>query len=143
MRNKYIAIRPRRRRRLSAGINLTPMLDVVFNLLFFFVMSTEIKSGVAQLSVRLPQASSASKVQAAAVPTLILDQAGRIFYENRPVGDSELELVLRSVAQNGGREVRLRGDERVDLGKAVKIMDLCRKTGLGMSLMTQAKPPEK
>lgn len=139
---KYIAIRPRRRRRLSAGINLTPMLDVVFNLLFFFVMSTEIKSGVGQLSMRLPQASSSSKAPAVTIPTLILDQTGQIYYESRPVADSELELVLRNVAQKGGREVRLRGDERVDLGKAVKIMDLCRKTGLGLSLMTQAAKPK-
>lgn len=140
MRWKYIAIRPRRRRRLSAGINLTPMLDIVFNLLFFFVMSTEIKSGMGQLSMRLPQASSAARAQPAPIPTLTLDQAGQIFYESRPVADSELELVLRSVAQKGGREVRLRGDERADLGKAVKVMDLCRKTGLSLSLITQAKP---
>ncbi|MEN6624869.1 MAG: biopolymer transporter ExbD [Candidatus Sumerlaeia bacterium] len=133
-----IPTRPRRRRKLTPGINLTPMLDIVFNLLFFFVMTTEIRQGATQLQVRLPEASSASKVAPVPVPTLTLDAQGRIFYESQPVGDAELELVLRGVAQKGGHEVRLRGDETVDLGRAVKVMDLCRKTGLNMSLMTQA-----
>lgn len=121
------------------------MLDIVFNLLFFFVMTTEIRQGVTQLQVRLPEASSASKIQPAPIPTLVLNAQGQITYDGRPVADAELELVLRGVAQSGGHEVRLRGDERVDLGRAVKVMDICRKTGLGLSILTQApggRPPE-
>ncbi len=132
--------RKSRRRHLEPGISLTPMLDMIFNLLFFFVLTTEIRQGLGQLQVKLPEASAAARATATAtIPTLILDRQGQLFYDNRPVADSELELILRGVAREGGHEVRLRGDERVDLGRAVTVMDICRRTGLNLNLMTQAK----
>ena len=123
---------PRRRRRLEAGITLTPMLDVIFNLIFFFVLTTTIRQEMTQLPVRLPEAASSQAAAATATPTLVLDAEGRLYFDDRYVADSELELLLRDLAAGGGTEIRLRGDKEAQWERVVRVMDICRKVGMGL-----------
>lgn len=121
----------RRRRRLQPGINLVPMLDMVFNLLFFFLLATDFRQSLAHMEVRLP---SAAPGQPAATPeedaTITLDAESRIYYRDREVVPEELDLELHVLAAKGTTRIVVRGDERVNYGKVVEVMNRCKAAGL-------------
>ncbi len=135
-------LRPRRRRRLETGITLTPMLDVIFNLIFFFVLTTTIRQELTQLPVRLPEAAAGQQASAEPLPTLVLDREGLLMFGDRAVGEAELELLLGELAGGGNRELRLRADDQADWGRVVRVMDICRRLGLGLLAETRPAPAE-
>ncbi len=132
---------PRHRRRLDTGINLTPMLDVIFNLIFFFLLTTTIRQEMTQLPVQLPEAASAQRSGAEMLPTLVIDREGQMYFDQQPVAEAELGLLLNDLAARGGRQLRLRGDERANWGLVVRVMDLCRQAGLSLQAETQPDGP--
>ncbi|MCL5271318.1 MAG: biopolymer transporter ExbD, partial [bacterium] len=84
---------------LEPGINLTPMLDMIFNLLFFFVLATQIRTNARQMEVQLPEAGSAVAAdEKKAPPVVTLDAKGNIYFNERPVVEEELALYLHHLA---------------------------------------------
>lgn len=124
------ARRPRRRRLLAPGINLTPLLDAILNLTFFFLVATTIRKEEAAVNIALPESQTAAAVPGAARPSISIDGAGEILYEGRRLEEAELELTLRGLAAKGRTEIDIRGDEQADYGRVFRLMDLCRKAGL-------------
>jgi biopolymer transport protein ExbD len=130
------AARPRRRNSLDFGVNLTPMLDMIFNLLFFFVLATQIRQETAQMEVRLPSTATQSAARELTRPLAVtLDSAGKIFFNDREMVEAELALELHALAAKGQKEIFIRGDERVDYGRVVTVMDVCKRAGLGSVLL--------
>ena len=79
-------LRPRRRD--PAEINLTPLIDVVFLLLIFFMVSTTFKDE-SRLRVQLPRAQGESVSAAELDPIRILiDRSGALFLQEQPLPDS-------------------------------------------------------
>lgn len=138
------ALRARRRSALPAGVNLTPLLDAMFNLVFFFLLATTLRTEEVQTQVTLPQSARAPEV-APEIPTVSIDQEGRIFFRGRQVVAEELELELIQLASGGETEIMIRGDQDVGLGRVYEIMDLARRAGLkAVSLQAEAAPnPEE
>lgn len=131
------------RRRLRPGINLTPMLDILFNLLFFLMLISRLREAPVDMRVRLPEASAASARAEEDRPLAItLDAGGGVFFDNRVVADSELELELAVRARDGLNEVLIRGDRRVDYGRVVAVMDLCKRAGIRSVLLDLERAAE-
>lgn len=132
----------RRHGRMEPGFNLTPMLDMIFYLLFFFIMATKMRDDAELgLDVRLPQARSAQEVQVEATPTLTLTAEGSIYYNNRLTNQSELEMQLRGQVGKGQYNIVIRGDERASLGRAVELLDWCRTIGMKGAIL-DTRPAE-
>jgi biopolymer transport protein ExbD len=129
--------RTSRRRRIATGINLTSLLDAIFNLVFFFLLATTLRQEEGQARVQLPHSDTAEEVSIDR-KAISLDAQGRIFYGETPIQEAELEIELRRLADRGVTEIMIRGDENVGLGRVYGIMDLCRKSGLeAVSLVSQ------
>ena len=118
------------RRRSSFGLNLTPLIDIVFLLLVFFMLTAHFVRDDA-VSVELPQAQSGEPLEPdEGALVLLLDREGRVLLGEREVKPEELERVLRSrLHARVNKEVRLRGDRQADLGVAVQVMDAARMAG--------------
>lgn len=130
----------RRHPRMEPGFNLTPMLDMVFYLLFFFIMATKMRDDLEQrLDVRLPSARSAQAVPAAATPSLLMTPDGRILYQNRPIELPELNSELHRLALQGQHEIAIRADERINYGRIIKVMDWCKLAGMKSVLLELAR----
>lgn len=126
-----------RRRRIATGINLTSLLDAIFNLVFFFLLATTLRQEEGQARVQLPRSSTAEPVTQDR-KSISLDAQGRIFYGEEQLGDAELEARLRDLAAGGMREIMIRGDASVDLGRVYAVMDICRRSGLeAISLISE------
>ena len=121
-------IRFRRRRDASESLDLTPLIDVVFQLLIFFLLTSAfINPGI---SVNLPSAESgqASGDEGLSVS---LDEAGRVFLGQREVTILTLsDELLSEAAGNLDVRVAIFGDSGVPYGRLVEILDICRTSGL-------------
>ena len=119
----------RRRIPVAPGLDLTPMVDVVFLLIIFFMVSTTFISTETGLPVELPQAQSA-QAQASDLPTVTVTSDGRVFFAGTLVALDALVGVLQvAITSSGQATVVLRADENVAHGLVVEVMDLIRQAG--------------
>ena len=118
-----------RRTRTGLGLDLTPMVDVVFLLVIFFMVSTTFITLESGLPVDLPQAQS-SQAQSSELPTVTINQDDQIFVGGSQVAEGALVGVLREVlASSASDTVVLRADQTVRYGLPVRVMDLIKQAG--------------
>ncbi|MEM7715623.1 MAG: biopolymer transporter ExbD [Cyanobacteria bacterium P01_A01_bin.68] len=124
-----------------AQINIVPMIDVIFAILTFFVMSTLFLTRQEGLPVNLPQASSAKKAAQPARVTLTVDKEGELFLNKQPITLDQLEAgVKEKVKPEQPLMVVLNADEGVNHGKIVAVMDKVRLVkGAKLAIATKKK----
>ena len=120
----------KRRLRYQVQAPLTALIDIVFLLLIYFLLTTNflVEEGI---KIKLPQAK-ASAPQTEEVITVYVDAYGKVFMEDRELTYAGLFDRLRE--KIGGAENRLvfvRADRSVVLNKAVKVMDIAKAAGAG------------
>lgn len=118
-----------RKKRESPRVDLTPMVDVVFLLLIFFMISTTFVE-TPGISVKLPESSSRQRAQEVKEIKVYLSKEGDIFLGKEAVDMQELRRRL----QGHGREAAdmtflLLADKEALHGKVVALMDLAKETG--------------
>jgi biopolymer transport protein ExbD len=120
----------RRRIPVAPGLDLTPMVDVVFLLIIFFMVSTTFITLESGLPVDLPQAQSA-QAQPSDLPTVTVTRESRVFLARRRGGarPTSWSLLQEAMQASGQTTVVLRADETVAHGFVVEIMDLIRLAG--------------
>lgn len=115
----------------DASLDLTPIIDVVFLLLIFFIMATTFSMPV--LDVVLPTAASAAPAQEEAGLTITIDQEGRILH-----GETALDRPALATLLNTAQDlpVHLFVDERAPFEPFVMVMDqakLARRTHVSIT----------
>jgi len=124
-----MAIQIKKGRALDA-LNLTPLIDVVFLLLIFFLVATRFSQDDRELPVQLPSAASAVPMTAEPTEMVVnVDAAGQYMILGERMGLDRVEMVMRrAVADNPlNQMVIIRGDRTVAFQAIVSIMDLCTK----------------
>ena len=127
-----------------ADINIVPLMDLVFNLLIVFMLTTPLLEH--SINLKLPQVAAGSTVDAKACTTIELDSAGRAFVEKKLVSLAEIEALTRAkVRADPQHPVLVRGDEKVPYGQFVEIVDRLKlagvtKLGIVGSSATPGKP---
>jgi biopolymer transport protein ExbD len=121
-------IRFRRRVRTESSLDLTPLIDVVFQLLIFFLLTSAfINPGI---SVDLPSAQSGDRGEDGGL-SVSLDVQGRVFLGEREVTLESLgEELRREAGDNLDMHVSVWGDAGVPYGRLIRILDICRTSGL-------------
>lgn len=122
-----------RRRRLgpddgdASEVNLTPMLDVVFIMLIFFIVTTSFikESGV---EIQRPESSAASPQPDAQVMVAITPE-GAVWVDGRPVDAHRVgDEVAALVSGDGG--VVIQADRDATTGLLIEVMDRIREAGV-------------
>lgn len=137
----------RQRRPQSAEINLTALIDVVFLLLIFFMVSTTFEKET-RIEIELPRASTEAAPPDEDVLDLVIDQEGRFFVNEREVISTEpasLKGAVNKVAD--GRTdlpVKIRADAEAPYQAVITAMDVLTQLGLThMSFIaTRTQPTE-
>lgn len=123
-----------------AEINIVPMIDVIFSILAFFIISSLYLTRSEGLPVNLPQAAS-SQSQRSAEITVTLDRQGQIAVNTQPVQLNQLEATLQQLVQPSQPTlVILNADEAVSHGLVVSVMDRLRQIE-GARLAIATKKP--
>jgi biopolymer transport protein ExbD len=115
--------------RRDTVLDLTPMVDVVFLLIIFFMVSTTFITLESGLPVDLPQARSAV-AQSTEIPTVTVTREQVIFLGGAEISEANLVALLRAQLEASGQGVVvLRADQSVPHGLAVRVMDLIKQSG--------------
>lgn len=126
---------------LELGINMTPIIDMVFLLLIFFLVATKFADIERDVRVKPPSSRHARPITAIPRELVVnLSADGHV-----RVGGQELSLdgldamIAGAVAQNPGQAVVVRGDRESVLQYAVDVLDLCEKHGIKTTFLTTSK----
>lgn len=114
------------------SLNLTSMIDIVFNLMIFFMVGTRFSSLEERIDVRVPQVSSAAPSRVAPSKlTIAVQRDGAILLDGRPLALEQLGPQLRAERlRNPKLAVVVRGDGDGALKHAAAVLSACRVAGI-------------
>lgn len=112
-------------------INLIPMLDSIFILMFLFMLTLLQRSQQSEIEVSLPTATKSSENKLLNNLSVSINFEGQIFLENKQLSKKNLERELQLIRldQNPLPTVSIKGDKRIPLGQVIEILDLVRANG--------------
>jgi biopolymer transport protein ExbD len=124
---------------IPAQINIVPMIDVIFAILTFFIMSTLFLTRSEGLPVNLPKAATAKQQQVPTKVTITIGEKGEVSLNRQPIlVDSIAEQVRNLVGSNPETLVVINADMNVGHGKVVAVMDQVRQVkGAKLAIATQ------
>jgi biopolymer transport protein ExbD len=114
------------------GFNMTPMIDVVFQLMIFFLVATKLDEAEREFPVALPTASEAKPFTSKPQELFVnIERTGRYFVQGRFVSVEELERLIRqSAANNPTQTVRIRADAEAQTRFLVAAINAIVKAGI-------------
>ncbi len=136
----------RKFRREEMSLNLTPLIDVVFLLLIFFMVTTTFREE-SEIEIDLPQASNKPVEQAGNSLEVVIDRDGRFYIDQKLVINTQLDTLKRALRKaKGDREnppVIISADAKSPHQSVVTAMDAARQVGLlRMSIATRNQNQE-
>ena len=125
-------------------MQLAPMIDIVFLLLIFFIVTWQFSRSETELNVSVPTAEEGSELNRPKGEIIInVLQEGTIRVEGITVDLTQLHDKLAAIArQFENQPVRIRGDGKVAYQRIVEVIDTCQKAGIwNISFATQRPTP--
>ena len=115
----------------GSGFNLTPLIDVVFLLLIFFLVSTTFQKEEVEMDLNLPQSKSGTKGKDGKLLVINFTRDGRLIMNGRTVTVEGLHQKLRAAAaRDKNQEILIRGDTAASYGLFAKVFDACKQASL-------------
>lgn len=128
-----------------AAMQLAPMIDIVFLLLIFFIVTWQFSRSETEMKISVPSS------QEGADPKRVLGEIivnvrvnGEVVVEGQVMTQPQLKQKLAAIAkQHQNQPVRLRGDSKAEYQTIVEVIDTCQKAGIwNISFATQRKKAE-
>lgn len=130
----------RRRRNPFAQPDMTPMIDVIFHLLIFFMAFSVLHQTTMTIKVELPKAVSGSDVRTD-VFEVNVSQDGVIYLNNKMVTGPELEQALtEALSRNPNLAVVVSSDRRATVEQWVSAIDIVSRVGVDSIHIGTQKP---
>ncbi len=116
----------------KAEVSMSPLIDCVFLLLIFFLVSTMIKKENKDIEINLPESESAEKHLPTNDQSVIgIDKDGNIFYEGHEATVMEVHNELRQVSiDTPDLQIRIDTDAEAPLHVVIEVVDLCQFNNL-------------
>ncbi len=130
----------RKRKNIGVGVDLSPMLDVIFQLILFFLVSTTF-STLPGIQLNLPVSTTSQGTDASGI-TITVNENEDIYFNDQKIPLENLKekllLVDTGKIERQNYPVTLNADAKVTNGSIVKIFDELRKAGFSsVSLRTK------
>jgi biopolymer transport protein ExbD len=117
------------RKRTSRGIDMTPLIDIVFQLLLFFMLTTSFVR-VESLNVNLAGPSVSTKPVTNPVATIDLEATGATLINGKPVWEHELQDKLNVLfTRASSTQVLIRAEDAVEVQRLIDMMDAVTVAG--------------
>ena len=135
-------MRIQRRSTKKARIEIIPMIDTIFFLLVFFMISTLSMTRFKGMPVNLPKAASGQQAPAESA-AISITRTAQIFLDKQAVDREALSAALRDkIAKNADLLVVINADDGVEHGRVVEIMDIARGANV-LKMAIAVKPKER
>ena len=127
-------------RRSSHVPNITPLIDIVFLLLVFFMLTSHFVQDDA-LNIQLPETESGERLDEKKSIEVVINAEGQWLYQELVFSEDDLYLALqKDLFEREDKRVRIRGDKSSDLDSAVTLLDVARRAGAtGVDIVTERK----
>lgn len=128
-----------RRRFEHTHINIAALVDVVFLLLLFFMLTSHLMQEPA-IKIKLPESKTAEAVKEE-IKTIYISKEGEIFYRDLRVALKDLQWLLKSSLKGTDDDfVRIKADKESDVGVLVSVIDEVRLAGVrNYSIVTERR----
>jgi len=126
----------------ASGFQIAPMIDIVFLLLIFFLVTWNFARYETELDVKVPTARE-GKESRRAVGEVILNvkNDGTIVMNRRTMSQADLAAALTRIAEMyPDQAVILRGDQGVEYRHIVEVLDICRRANIWNVAFATSKP---
>ena len=134
---------PRGRRR-RPNIDISPLIDVVFQLLLFYAVTTQFVAEE-RLKLLLPEAATAERAagEKPKEAEVLVTAEGEVLVGGKRVSEAELEGEIRALVKSTpDRTLTIRGDRGADYGMVVRVLDVARLAGAKSINLSAVKPLE-
>lgn len=123
-------------------MQLAPMIDIVFLLLIFFIVTWQFSRSETEMKISVPtseEGADPKRVLGEIIVNVRTD--GQVVVEGRELSKAQLRERLERIARlHENQPVRLRGDSDCSYQNIVEVIDVCQKAGIwNISFATQAK----
>jgi biopolymer transport protein ExbD len=139
----------RAKRRIGIKIDMTPMVDVAFLLLIFFMTTTQFKPPE-EVSVNLPSCNSEFQVPMSGIIVLTVNHDGNTFIGDESgraamvPKDKLLDALVAARSGRPGARIVIKGDKDADYGAVADLIDALQRTKtLRFNLMTELERTDK
>ena len=126
-----------------SNLSMTPLIDVVFLLLIFFLVATRFEEEERSMEIRLPEASEAVPLTVKPKEVFInVTKDGRFIVARRPLSEEQLVALLKqAAASNPGRQgAVIRADQGCEWQVVVRAVNACVKAGIKEYTTTTSEP---
>ena len=124
----------------SSLLDITPIVDTVFNLLIFFALSLNFIS-TPGIRVDLPKSTAKEIAQDKKDLRVVMTSSNQLYINEKPVDLNGLRTRFRKAAESDREtQILIQADQQVAHGKVVEVMDIARSLGLRrLAIVTQPK----
>ncbi len=116
----------------GATIELTPIIDMVFLLLIFFLAATTFQQTEREMQITLPEAQSGGPISMSLRELVVnIDAEGRFIVAGQTLGVEDLRsIVNQAVEQNPDQKVTVRGDRDASYASIAQALDIIKGAGV-------------
>ncbi len=135
-------MRLRERHKRDYSVDITPLVDVVFLMLIFFMVSTSFKVA-SSLKLELPTSHSHAQVTDVKEVVISVSAGGQFYVQDKPVPDAALRKRILDVTR-GDPNMRavLRADANAKYKRVVLVLDVLRQLGMGKVAIATVQPKQ-
>lgn len=114
----------RNKRKRTSDIDITPLIDVLFMLIIFFVLTASFIQG--KIEVELPTGKGQSKSMEKAI-TVTVEKNGHISWNGKIISKEEMSILAR---ESSDREILIAGDRETPYGTIAEILSILKNEGI-------------
>lgn len=126
----------------APGFQIAPMVDIVFLLLIFFLVTWNFSRNETELDVKVPKAREGKETRRAVGEVILNVKAdGSVVMNRRTMNAEALGEALKKIAAlYPDQAVILRGDENTDYRHVVEVLDICRQANIWNVAFATSRP---
>jgi biopolymer transport protein ExbD len=126
----------------APGFQIAPMVDIVFLLLIFFLVTWYFSRSETELDVKVPKAREGKETRRAVGEVILnVKSNGTVVMNRRQMNATELQDTLQKIASlYPDQAVILRGDESTDYRHVVEVLDTCRRANIWNVAFATSRP---
>ena len=116
----------------TASIELTPIIDMVFLLLIFFLVASSFQETEREMQIALPTAMASGPISTSMRELIInVDADGQVVVNGTRLEPEDLAPIIDSALENNpDQKVSVRGDRRASYEAVVRVLDICKTAGI-------------
>jgi len=116
----------KKRQKVSAEFSMSSLTDIIFLLLIFFMLTSNVMNPNA-LNLKMPGKSSSQTISNSKITDVAIRKDGRFYIDRKRVKESALDAALRTIARKKDASITISPDPNAPIEKVAAVMDIAMR----------------